>query len=206
MHSFKIYSVLIRQHTQRDNRMETEQSDKIDEVYKVERRRLLGYIRNKISDSLDAEDILQDVFYQLTIGFQDIKQIEQLTAWLYRVADNRITDLFRKKKPVPFSRIEPEKDDEDGPISLEDILPALGTSPEEEELKRLIWETIEKTLSELPEKQSSIFIAHEFDEVSFNEISKKTGIGVNTLISRKRYAVLALRESLNDLYNLLKNN
>ena len=86
--------------------METEQSDKINEVYKVERRRLLGYIRNKISDSLDAEDILQDVFYQLTIGFQDIKQIEQLTAWLYRVADNRITDLFRKKKPVPFSRIE----------------------------------------------------------------------------------------------------
>ena len=186
--------------------METEQSDKIDQVYKVERRRLLGYIRNKISDSLDAEDILQDVFYQLTIGFQDIRQIEQLTAWLYRVADNRIIDLFRKKKPVPFSRIEPEKDDEDGPISLEDILPDLGTSPEEEELKRLIWETIEKTLSELPAEQSSVFIAHEFDEVSFNEISKKTGIGVNTLISRKRYAVLALRERLNDLYNLLKNN
>ena len=198
--------LLIRQHTQRDNRMETGQSAKINEVYKVERRRLLGYIRNKISDSLDAEDILQDVFYQLTIGFQDIRQIEQLTAWLYRVADNRIIDLFRKKKPVPFSRIEPEKDDEDGPISLEDILPDLGTSPEEEELKRLIWETIEKTLSELPGEQSSVFIAHEFDEVSFNEISKKTGIGVNTLISRKRYAVLALRERLNDLYNLFKNN
>ena len=114
--------------------------------------------------------------------------------------------MFRKKKPVPFSRIEPEKDDEDGPISLEDILPDLGTSPEEEELKRLIWETIEKTLSELPGEQSSVFIAHEFDEVSFNEISKKTGIGVNTLISRKRYAVLALRERLNDLYNLFRNN
>ena len=198
--------LLIRQHTQRDNRMETGQSAKINEVYKVERRRLLGYIRNKISDSLDAEDILQDVFYQLTIGFQDIRQIEQLTAWLYRVADNRIIDLFRKKKPVPFSRIEPDKDDDDGPISLEDILPDLGTSPEEEELKRLIWETIEKTLSELPGEQSSVFIAHEFDEVSFNEISKKTGIGVNTLISRKRYAVLALRERLNDLYNLFKSN
>ena len=186
--------------------MEIKQSDKINEVYKVERRRLLGYIRNKISDKLDAEDILQDVFYQLTVGFQDIKQIEQLTAWLYRVADNRITDLFRKKKPVPFSRIEPVMDNEDDPISLEDILPALGTSPEEEEIKRLIWETIEKTLSELPKEQSSVFIAHEFDEVSFNKISKETGIGVSTLISRKRYAILALRESLNDLYNLLKDN
>ena len=186
--------------------MNAKESEKIEDVYKTERRRLLGYISKKISDNLDAEDILQDVFYQLTIGFQDIKSIENLTAWLYRVADNRITDLFRKKKPVSFSNLENDYDEDEGPISLVDILPALGSTHEEEELKGLIWERIEKTLSELPKEQSSVFKATEFDELSFNEISIKTGIGVSTLISRKRYAVLALRENLNELYNLLKNN
>ncbi|WP_321334288.1 RNA polymerase sigma factor [uncultured Bacteroides sp.] len=184
--------------------MNATESEKIEDVYKNERRRLLGYIRKKISDRLDAEDILHDVFYQLTVGFSDIKAIENVTAWLYRVADNRITDLFRKKTAVPFSLIENDDADEDGPISLVEILPALGTSHEEEELKSMIWERIEKTLSELPKEQSSVFIATEFDDVSFKEISEKTGIGVNTLISRKRYAVLALRENLTDLYNLLK--
>jgi RNA polymerase sigma factor (sigma-70 family) len=186
--------------------MDTERSDKINEVYTNERRRLLGYIRNKISDKLDSEDILHDIFYQLTVGFQDIRQIEHITAWLYRVADNRITDLFRKKKTVPLSFIESVNDDDDGPVSLDEILPALGTSLEEEELKVTIWKVIEKTLTELPENQSSVFKATEFDEMSFNEISKKTGIGVNTLISRKRYAVLALRKNLNNVYNELKNN
>ena len=183
--------------------MKTEQSDKINEVYKRERRRLLGYIRNKISDNLDAEDILQDVFYQLTIGFQDIRTVEYITAWLYRVADNRITDLFRKKKSIPFSSMEQSLHDDEGPISLEEIIPDLGSSPEEEEIKRMIWEVIEKTLAELPEEQSSVFIANEFDEISFNEISAKTGIGVNTLISRKRYAVLAIRQELQELYKEL---
>jgi len=186
--------------------MDINETDKIEHIYKTERKRLLGYINKKISDNLDAEDILQDVFYQLTIGFQKSIVIENLTAWLYRVADNRITDLFRKKQPVAFSMIENYVDDDDGPVSLIDILPELGTSHEDEELKILIWEMIEKTLSELPEEQSSVFRATEFDELNFNEISSNTGIGVNTLISRKRYAVLALRENLNELYNLLKNN
>jgi len=180
------------------------ESDKIELVYNTERKRLLGYISKKISDNLDAEDILQDVFYQLTIGFQKSIVIENLTAWLYRVADNRINDLFRKKQPVAFSMIENYVDDDDGPVSLIDILPELGTTHEDEELKSLIWEMIEKTLSELPEEQSSVFRATEFEEKSFNEISLETDVGVNTLISRKRYAVLALRE--NELYNLLKNN
>lgn len=186
--------------------MNTTESEKIEHVYKTERRRLLGYISKKISDNLEAEDILHDVFYQLTVGFRDIKTFDNITAWLYRVADNRITDLFRKKKPVSFSFLENYDDEEDGPVSLVDILPELGTSHEDEELKSLIWERIEKTLSELPEEQSSVFRDTEFEDMSFNEISIKTGIGVSTLISRKRYAVLALRENLNDLYNLLKND
>lgn len=181
------------------------ESEKIGAVYKVERNRLLGYIRNRISDSVEAEDILQDVFYQLTIGFSDLRKIENLTAWIYKVADNRIIDLFRKKRPINISYSENAKDDEDGPLTLEEILPALGTTPGDEELKEMIWEAIEETLSELPEEQSSVFIAHEFEDMSFREISEKTGTGVNTLISRKRYAVLTLRERLNDLYKQFKN-
>ena len=185
--------------------MNIKEADKIEHVYKTERKRLLGYISKKITDNLEAEDILQDVFYQLTLGFQKSIVIENLTAWLYKVADNRITDLFRKKKPVAFSMIENYIDDDDGPVSLVDILPELGTSHEDEELKSMIWEMIEKTLMELPEEQSSVFRATEFEEKSFNEISLETDVGINTLISRKRYAVLALRENLNELYNLLKN-
>jgi RNA polymerase sigma factor (sigma-70 family) len=182
------------------------QSEKIGTVFKSERRRLLGYIKKKISDSLDAEDILQDVFYQLTVGFGDIRSIESITAWLYRVADNRMTDRFRKRKNETVSYHHPVANDDDGPLSLQEILPALGTSPEDEELKAKIWQAIEKTLDELPPEQSCVFVAHEFDELSFNDISAQTGVGVNTLISRKRYAVLALRENLNELYNLLKNH
>jgi RNA polymerase sigma factor (sigma-70 family) len=186
--------------------MSPKESEKIGAVYKDERQRLLGYIRNRIPDKVEAEDILQDVFYQLTIGFRDIRRIETLTAWLYKVADNRITDLFRKKKPLRISYSDNVKEDDDGPLSLEDILPSLGSTPEEEEIKELIWETIEETLAELPKEQRDIFVANEFEDLSFKEISEKTGVGINTLISRKRYAVLALRQKLNELYNLLKNN
>lgn len=186
--------------------MSPKESDKIGTVYKEERKRLLGYIRNRVPDRIEAEDILQDVFYQLTLGFRDIRRIENLTAWIYKVADNRITDLFRKKRPVTINYGENAKNDEDGPLSLEEILPALGSAPEEEELKELIWEAIDETLSDLPDEQRSVFIATEFDGMSFKDISEKTGTGVNTLISRKRYAVLALRDRLNELYKLLTNN
>jgi RNA polymerase sigma factor (sigma-70 family) len=186
--------------------MSPKESEKIGTVYKDERKRLLGYIRNRIPDRVEAEDILQDVFYQLTLGFRDIRRIENLTAWLYKVADNRITDLFRKKKPVIISYSENAQDDEEGPLLLEEILPSLGNTPEDDELKEMIWEAIEETLSGLPEEQRSVFISNEFEDKSFKEIADKTGTGINTLISRKRYAVLALREKLNELYKLLKNN
>jgi RNA polymerase sigma factor (sigma-70 family) len=186
--------------------MSPKESEKIGTVYKDERKRLLGYISNRIHDKVEAEDILQDVFYQLTVGFRDIRRIETLTVWLYKVADNRITDLFRKKKHASINYSENSKVDDDGPLALEEILPSLGSTPEDEEIKELIWEAIDETLSELPEEQREVFVANEFEDKSFKEISEKTGIGVNTLISRKRYAVLALRERLNELYKLLKNN
>jgi RNA polymerase sigma factor (sigma-70 family) len=185
--------------------MSPKESATISAAYKDEHKRLLGYIRNRIPERVEAEDILHDVFYQLTIGFNDIRRLENLTAWLYRVTDNRIKDLFRKKRPVTFSYRENTVEDEEGPLTLEEILPSVGTTPEDEELKEMIWETIEKTLSELPDEQSSVFVENEFEDLSFKEISEKTGVGVNTLISRKRYAVLVLRKNLYELYKQLKN-
>jgi len=186
--------------------MSPKESEKISVAYKKERNRLLSYIKSRIHDRLDAEDILQDIFYQLTIGFSDIRRIENLTAWLYKVADNRITDLFRKKRPVTFSYKETGAEDEEGPLTLEEILPSVGSAPGDEELKEMIWETIEETLSEMPEEQRNVFVENEFEDLSFKEISERTGTGINTLISRKRYAVLALRKKLNELYKLLKSN
>jgi RNA polymerase sigma factor (sigma-70 family) len=186
--------------------MSPKESEKIGTVYKEERNRLLGYIKNRIPDRVEAEDILQDIFYQLTVGFQDIRRMENLTSWLYKVADNRIIDLFRKKKPVRINYTEKAGDDEDGPLTLEEILPSLGSAPGDDEIRDLIWDAIEETLAELPDEQRDVFIANEFEDMSFREISEKTGTGVSTLISRKRYAVLALRARLNELYKLLKNN
>jgi RNA polymerase sigma factor (sigma-70 family) len=186
--------------------MSPKESKRISSAYKSEHKRLLGYIRKRIPVSDEAEDILQDIFYQLTVGFNDIRRIESLTAWLYRVADNRITDLFRKRKHevIRFRDIGPEG--EEGPLTLEEILPSVGTTPYDEDLKEMIWETIKETLSALPEEQRSVFTDTEFEEMSFREISEKTGVGINTLISRKRYAVLALRKNLDELYKLFKNN
>ncbi|MFZ0281858.1 MAG: RNA polymerase sigma factor [Bacteroidales bacterium] len=186
--------------------MSPKESERITVAYNEERKRLLGYIRNRIPDRLEAEDILQDVFYQLTVGFRDIRRIENLTAWLYRVTDYRIIDRFRRKRPSTYSYTDKRAEDEDGPLTLEEILPAIGTTPEDEELKEMIWDTVEETLSELPVEQRSVFIENEFEDLSFKEISERTGTGINTLISRKRYAVLALRKRLNELYKLLKNN
>jgi RNA polymerase sigma factor (sigma-70 family) len=185
--------------------MSPQESEKISSAYNTERKKLLGYIRNRIPGSVEAEDILQDVFYQLTLGFRDLERIENLTAWLYKVTNNRIIDLFRKKRPVNFSYTETARDDEEGPLSLAEILPAIGSTPEDEELREMIWDMIEDVLNDLPEEQREVFIAHEFEDISFKELSETTGVAVNTLISRKRYAVLALRTKLGKLYKLFKN-
>jgi len=185
--------------------MSPKESEQISAVYRSERSRLLVYIRRRIPVSIEAEDILQDIFYQLTAGFRDIRNIGNLTSWLYRVADNRIIDLFRKKRPLSVSFNDNAKDDEDGPLTLDEILPSLGSSPEDEELKELIWEALNDTLADLPLEQRDVFVWNEFEDISFREISERTGTPINTLISRKRYAVLALREQMNGLYKLFKN-
>jgi len=184
--------------------MSPKESERITAAYTAERNKLLGYIRNRVSGGVEAEDILQDVFYQLTLGFRDMDRIENLTAWLYKVTNNRIIDIFRKKRPVNISYTQAAQNSEEGPLSLAEVLPALGSTPEDEALKEMIWEEIEEVLAGLPEDQRDVFVANEFEDRSFREISEATGVGINTLISRKRYAVLALRTRLEVLYNLLK--
>lgn len=187
-----------------DRSMSPKDSDKISTVYKTERKKLLGYIRKRIPLSFEAEDILQDVFYQLTLGFRDLEKIRNLTAWLYRVADNRIIDLFRRKTPLNIRYTDAAAADDEGPLSLEEILPSLGSDPEDEDIKEMIWVTVEKVLNRLPAEQRDVFVATEFRDMSFREISEETGVGINTLLSRKRYAVLELRSELEELYKLFK--
>lgn len=185
--------------------MSPKESKEIGDVFRSQRRNLLGYIRKRVPVRVEAEDILQDVFYQLTLGFRDLEKIRDITAWLYRVASNRIIDNYRKKRRSNIIYGDKAADGEEGPLSLEEILPAIGSSPEDDELKDLIWEKISDTLEELPAEQRKVFVATEFEDMSFKALSEKTGVAVNTLISRKRYAVLALREQLDELYKLFKN-
>ncbi len=177
----------------------------IEKIVKAEQEGLLGFIRKRIGDEPEAMDIMQDVLYQMTIGFNDIRSINRITAWLLTVARNRITDYFRKKKNIRLSDIKviEGNDSDDGPIMLEDILPALTGGPEDEYMRDYIMDTIEESVQELPEEQKEVFVMNEFEDLSFNEISARTGVGVNTLLSRKRYAVLILRSKLKELYNLI---
>jgi RNA polymerase sigma factor (sigma-70 family) len=178
---------------------------KIEELVKEEQGRLLGFIRKRVAHEEDARDIAQDVYYQLTVGFDDIRSVASLTSWLFSVARNRITDYFRKSKPELLSdQVLNSMDGEEGPLMLEDILPSLTRSPEDEFMRGVIWETIEACLERLPQAQREVFVMSEFEDMSFKEISELTGEGINTLLSRKRYAVTYLREQLRELYNQIK--
>lgn len=184
--------------------MTAEQSRYITEVASREKGRLLGFIRKQVRSNEDAEDILQDVLYQFLRGFEDIRSTERITSWLFTIARNRITDYYRKKRTESFSDKQVVSREENGaPLMLEDILPALTRDPEGEMMRDLIWEAIDDALDELPDEQRDVFIWNEFEDRSFKEISAETGEGINTLLSRKRYAILFLRKKLKELYNQL---
>ena len=184
--------------------MTAEDKIRIEKVVIEEQGRLLGFIRKRVVQEEDARDIAQDVYLQLTTGFDDIRSVASITSWLFAVARNRITDHFRKKKPELLSHKVVTLDGEEGPLMLEEILPALTRSPEDEYMREVIWESIETCLKRLPEPQREVFVMNEFDELSFKEISELTGEGINTLLSRKRYAVTYLREQLRELYKQIK--
>ena len=180
--------------------MALEPDQRISEVVKREQSRLRNFIRRRVPDPRDAEDILQDVFYELVEANRLLMPIEHVTGWLFRVARNRITDLFRKRRPESFSDAAVE--DEDGELlQIEDLLPSPDDGPEALYARNLLFDELELAVDELPEEQREVFVAHELEGRSFKEMSAETGVSVNTLLSRKRYAVLHLREQLQDVYD-----
>jgi len=179
-------------------------NNRLTEIVREYRSRLSGFIRKRVNSAEDAEDILQDVFYQLSEAEQLMKPVEQVSAWLFTVARNRITDLYRKKKPLTMDELL----DEEGEGLAEEIsnlLASVEDSPETTYLKAMIWDELELALSELPQEQREVFELNEMEGIPFKALSETLGIPVNTLISRKRYAVLHLRGRLALLYNELLN-
>jgi RNA polymerase sigma factor (sigma-70 family) len=170
-----------------------EQDQFIAEAFERDEPRLRSFIRKRVLDTSDAEDVLQDVFYELISAYRMMKPAEQVTAWLFRVAKNRVTDLFRRRKAESLN--EPVGEGEDS-LTLEDLLPSPDAGPEAIYARNVLFEAMDDALEELPEEQREVFIAHEFLGRSFKELSEETGVSVNTLLSRKRYAVLYLRERL----------
>ncbi|HYL63374.1 MAG TPA: RNA polymerase sigma factor [Candidatus Methylomirabilis sp.] len=178
----------------------TEQDHRISEAFSRDRPRLRNFIRKRVPDPRDAEDILQDVFYELVEANRLLMPIEHVTGWLFRVARNRITDLFRKKKPVAFSDTAVE--DETGELlQIEDLLPSPDAGPDALYARNVLLDELELALDELPDEQRDVFVAHELEGRSFKEMAAETGLSVNTLLSRKRYAVLHLRERLQSIYD-----
>jgi RNA polymerase sigma factor (sigma-70 family) len=174
----------------------------VSEVFTEYRKRLLDFIRLRVSRIEDAEDILQDLFYQFARVNALANPVEQTAAWLYHAARNRIIDAYKKKKDIPFSVFagSDNSDDDDGLSGFIDILSADETTPETEMLRSFVWDAIKNAINELPETQRNIFIQTEFEGLPVKEIAEKTGIPVNTLLSRKHYAIKHLREKLREIY------
>jgi RNA polymerase sigma factor (sigma-70 family) len=181
--------------------MTTEQDQRISEEIGREQRRLRNFIRKRVADEGDAEDILQEVFYEFVEAYRLMKPVEQVGAWLFRVARNRITDLFRKKKRTVRDDAPMEVVEDDELLRLEELLPSKDAGPEAAYARRVLLEELDAALDELPEEQRAVFIAHEIEGRTFKELAKESGLGVNTLLSRKHYAVLHLRRRLQAIYN-----
>ncbi len=178
----------------------SEQDRRISELVAKQGARLRNFIRKRVPNEADVEDLLQEVFYELVEANRLLMPIEYVTGWLFQVARNRITDLFRKKKPETFS--DAAVVDEEGELlRIEDLLPSPDAGPEAVYVRNEMLQELELALSELPEEQRQIFLAHEFEGRSFKELSQESGVSINTLLSRKRYAMLHLRERLRSVHD-----
>jgi RNA polymerase sigma factor (sigma-70 family) len=178
-----------------------DQDQRISETVMREQSRLRNFIRKRVADSSEAEDILQDVFYELVEASRMMKPIEQVSAWLFRVARNKIIDFFRKKRPEIAINGPVAAAEDSESLTLEDLLPSSDEGPEAAFVRSVLLEELEEALEELPEEQREVFVAHELEGLSFKEIAARTGVGVNTLLSRKHYAVIQLRERLQAIYD-----
>jgi len=179
--------------------MVREQDRRISDVVERERSRLLNFIRRRVAEPADAEDVLQDVFFRLVQANRLLMPIDHITAWLFRVARNRIIDLLRKKTPDRFGDVL-VADEDDELLQLEELLPSSEAGPEAAYARRVLLDELERAVLELPEEQRAVFVAHELDGRSFKEIAEETGVSVNTLLSRKRYAIRRLRARLRTMY------
>ena len=177
-----------------------EQDRQISDVIAAQRPRLRSFIRKRVPDESDVEDLLQEVFFELVEAYRLLKPIDYVTGWLYRVARNRITDLFRKKKPETFADLAIE--DEKGELlRIDDMLPSGDDGPEALYMRSVLFDELQSALGELPAEQRAVFIAHELDGRSFQELAAESGVNINTLLARKRYAVRHLRKRLQTIYD-----
>ncbi len=179
----------------------TEHDRRISEIIAEERSRLRNFIRARVPNEADAEDLLQDVFYEVVEAYRLTEPVQQWGAWMFRVARNRITDFFRRKRLEPSGSEPVAVSDEGEELRLEDVLPSPDAGPAEAYARTVLLEELAEALDELPEEQRDVFVAHEIEGISFKEIAARTGVGVNTLLSRKHYAVLHLRLRLRAIYD-----
>ena len=182
-------------------RMTADQERRISAEIARETPRLRNFVRRRVADAADAEDILQEVFIELAESYRLPRPVEQVGAWLFRVARNRITDLFRKKKSVALADAGSAGAADGETLDLEELLPSDAAGPEAAYARSLLLEELDAALNELPAEQREVFVAHEIEGVSFKELAARSGVAINTLLSRKRYAVLHLRERLRDIYD-----
>jgi RNA polymerase sigma factor (sigma-70 family) len=174
------------------------QDSEIAAVVRRERGRLLSFIRRRVADAAEAEDVLQEAFYELVAAYRLMQPVEQVGAWLMRVARNRIIDRFRKRRPQLLGDVVADTENPDA--ALETLLPAIEDGPDAALVRELLLQQLEQALAELPREQREVFIAQELEGASFKELAARWGVGINTLLSRKRYAVLRLRERLRETY------
>jgi RNA polymerase sigma factor (sigma-70 family) len=198
---------LIAANEQVDDRTNSNLAAQIEHLFKTDRKKFLGFIRQRVRSQEEAEDILQDVFTNVLAASANVqKPIENIASWVFTAVRNRIIDSYRKKRAETFTDMQTQGQADEGVDSFENFLGDLSTSPESDLIRKTIWEAVLEGLNELPDEQKEVFIKNEFEGISFREMSEETGVNINTLLARKRYAVLHLRKKLKDLYKSVNDN
>jgi len=182
-------------------------TEQIEQLFKTDRKKFLGFIRQRVRSQEEAEDILQDIFTNVLAASANVqKPIENIASWVFTAVRNRIIDSYRKKRAETFTDMQTQGQADEGVDSFENFLGDLSTSPESDLIRKTIWEAVLEGLNELPDEQKDVFVKNEFEGISFREMSEETGVNINTLLARKRYAVLHLRKKLRDLYKSVNNS
>ncbi|MCX7879923.1 MAG: RNA polymerase sigma factor [Ignavibacteria bacterium] len=182
-------------------------SEKIEQLFRTERKKFLGFIRQRVRSQEEAEDILQDVFANVLAAAQQMqKPIENIPSWVFTAIRNRIIDSYRKKRAETFSDMQLPSSSDDPSDTFESFITDRTSDPDTELLRKTIWEQVQEGLNELPPEQREVFVKNEFQGISFREMSEETGVNINTLLARKRYAVLHLRKKLRELYDSMNEN